>query len=129
MYGDRRQGNTTAILIGAAMISVAILLAPRGGGPEPPVPLKAVRQQVIDQLHEPLQGKRPVQGAERELKRIVCADVRYSRSFDRIRVEFDLIYEPALTLRGACVLHDDGFGRYQGDWSTGMGKIPLSVAR
>jgi hypothetical protein len=127
MYGDRRRSNFTAILFAACLVSAAILFAPRGGAPEPPVHPKVVRQQVAAQLLDSLKGKHTIDGAERELKRIQFTDVRFSRSFDRLLIEFDLVYEPALTLRGTCILQDDGFGRYRGEWNDGRFRVVLFV--
>jgi hypothetical protein len=128
MHGDRRDGgNGAAILLAALIVGAAILIGPcNDGRATPPVADASVRRQVVDQLTAQLQPRPPAAG-ESALKRVQVTEVRFSRTFDRLLVEFEVTWEPSMTVRGTALLADDGFGRYRGEWNDGRFRVPLAV--
>ena len=107
----------SACIMAAAVITAASVFSLREPKPADSKPGENfVRQQFSQQLSNALKGKFELSGQERTLKRVRINDLRYHTKQDLILVEFSLQLDPPTNVTGSCILSDDGFRRYTGEW-------------
>jgi hypothetical protein len=87
----------------------------------------SVKRQFADQMQAVFQLKPVVQGEARTLKRVDITDLRHSIKSDQLLVEFTLMMDPAASINSSCILVDDGFGRYSGQWGRDSAVVQLII--
>ena len=106
----------SACIVAAAVITGALLFTTHQNGDKNAKPTESVvRQQFAEQLKAALQVQPTVLGTNK-LKQINITDLRYHTKQDLILVEFTIDTVPPVNISGSCILSDDGFRRYTGEW-------------
>lgn len=88
---------------------------------------REVSRQFTDQFKTTFATKPMLDGQPRSLLRIAITDLRYSKKADQVLVEFTLILDPDARINSSCILMDDGFGRYTGQWGRDQIRLNLLI--
>lgn len=118
----------SACIMAAAVLAGALLFTSREPNPNATKPGESmVRQQFSQQLKAGLKGPFMLLGQERTLKRVDINDLRYHTKQDLILVEFTIYTDPPTNVSGSCILSDDGFRRYTGEWGREGSRVQFLI--
>jgi hypothetical protein len=116
-----------ACIVGGAIIGSAYIGRHHTPAYGETISERSVSKQFIEQVSAQFKNNPVVQGQPRTLRRVAITDLRYSKKADQILIDFTLLLDPETRIPGTCILMDDGFGRYTGQWGVDSVRAQLLI--